>query len=107
MGSNEIRLRKQKLNPGRIASHRDYAELMRKHKRGLKTKQILLLVVYIIIVLLLILLSFIAVRVEKNKEEKNTNSLDQWSDQTTSFFVDASNSGVRNNKSITSPTGFR
>jgi hypothetical protein len=72
MGSNEIRLRKQKLNPGRIASHRDYAELMRRHKRGLKTKQLLLLVVYIIIVLLLILLSFIAVRVEKNKEVKSS-----------------------------------
>jgi uncharacterized membrane protein (DUF485 family) len=72
MGSNEIRLRKQKLNPGRIARHRNYDELMRRHKRGLKTKQLLLVVIYVIIVLLLLLLSFIAIRLEKNKEEKSS-----------------------------------
>ena|SRR5688572_3438025 len=103
MGSNEIRLRKQRLNPGRIAHHRNYAELMRRHRRGLKTKQLLLVVVYIIVVLLLILLSFIAIRIEKSREDKKTNSI-QWSDHTTSF-VEASNSGTKNNKSITSPTG--
>lgn len=75
MGSNEIRLRKQKLNPGRIARHRNYAELMRRHRRGLKTKQLLLVTVYIIIVLLLILLSYIAIRVEKNREGKSSNIL--------------------------------
>jgi uncharacterized membrane protein (DUF485 family) len=74
MGSNEIRLRKQKLNPGRIARHRNYAELMRRHRRGLKTKQLLLVVIYIIIVLLLLLLSFIAIRLEKNKEGKSSNT---------------------------------
>lgn len=71
MGSNEIRLRKQKLNPRRIERHRNYAELMRRHRRGLKTKQLLLLVVYIIVVLILILLSYIAIRVEKERESKN------------------------------------
>ena len=70
MGNNEIRLRKQRLNPGRIARHRDYAELMRRHKRGLKTKQLLLVAIYIVIVLLLILLSFIAIRIEKEREKK-------------------------------------
>ena len=104
MGNNEIRLRKQRLNPGRIARHRDYAELMRRHKRGLKTKQLLLVVVYIIVVLILILLSFIAIRLDKNREEKKTNSTYQWSDHTTSFFVEASSSGVLNNKSMVSPT---
>ena len=75
MGSNEIRLRKQKLNPGRIAHHRNYTELMRRHKRGLKTKQLLLVVVYIIVVLLLILLSFIAIRLEKSREGKSASHL--------------------------------
>src|SRR5690349_19519047 len=70
MGSNEIRLRKQKLNPGRIARHRDYAELMRKHRRGLKTKQLLLVVIYIVIVLVLLLLSYIAIHVERTREAK-------------------------------------
>ena len=74
MGSNEIRLRKQRLNPGRIARHRNYDELMRRHKRGLKTKQLLVVVIYAIIVLLLLLLSFIAIRLEKNKEGKSTNT---------------------------------
>jgi hypothetical protein len=75
MGSNEIRLRKQKLNPGRIARHRNYAELMRRHRRGLKTKQLLLVVIYVIIVLLLLLLSFIAIRLEKNKGRKSSSIL--------------------------------
>ena len=75
MGSNEIRLRKHKLNPGRIARHRNYAELMRRHRRGLKTKQLLLVVIYVIIVLLLLLLSFIAIRLEKNKEGKSSGTV--------------------------------
>jgi uncharacterized membrane protein YvbJ len=89
MGSNEIRLRKQKLNPGKIAHHRNYAELMRKHRRGLKTKQLLLVAIYIVIVLLLILLSFIAIRIAKNREGKSSRtSIEQkdifplpWSDE--------------------------
>jgi len=80
MGSNEIRLRKQKLNPGKIARHRNYAELMRRHRRGLKTKQLLLIVIYIIVVLLLILLSFIAIRIEKNREKKTSAVLVEHSD---------------------------
>jgi uncharacterized membrane protein YvbJ len=101
MGSNEIRLRKQKLSPGRIAHHRNYADLMRKHRRGLKTKQLLLLAVYIIVVLLLIILSFIAIRVQKNKEGKSANILIEkkhisissqmplpWSDEQFSFSPD-------------------
>ena len=74
MGRNEIRLRKQKMSSGRIARHRNYAELMRKHKRGLKTKQLLLVVIYTIEILLLLLLSFIAIRIEKNKGRKSTST---------------------------------
>ena len=73
MGSNEIRLRKHKLNPGKVARHRDYAELMRKHRRGLKTKQLLLVAIYIVIVLLLVLLSFMAIRIERQREGKSTS----------------------------------
>ena len=73
MGSNEIRLRKQRLNPGKIARHRDYAELMRRHRRGLKTKQLLLVAIYIVIVLLLLLLSYIAIRIERNREGKSAS----------------------------------
>jgi len=82
MGSNEIRLRKNKLNPGKIARHRNYAELMRKHRLGLKTRQLLLVVIYIVIVLLLLLLSYIAIRIERNREEKSATSFYQWSDHT-------------------------
>jgi len=75
MGSNEIRLRKQKLNPGNIARHRNYAALMRRHKRELKTRQLLLVAIYIVVVLVLLLLSYIAIRIEKNREEKKTGTL--------------------------------
>ena len=101
MGSNEIRLRKQRLNPGRIARHRNYAELMRKHKRGLKTKQLLLVALYIVIVLLLVILSYIAIQIERNKEKKTADtSLEvnqisissqlplPWSDERFSFSPD-------------------
>lgn len=72
MGSNEIRLRKEKLNPGRIARHRNYNELMRRHRRGLKTRQLLLVAIYIVIVLVLLLLSYIAIRIERNREGKTS-----------------------------------
>ena len=73
MGSNEIRLRKQKLNPGKIARHRNYAELMRKHRRGLKTRQLLLVAIYVVVVLVLLLLSYIAIRIERKREGKTTD----------------------------------
>lgn len=105
MGSNEIRLRKQRLNPGNISRHRNYAELMRRHRRGLKTRQLLLIVIYIVVVLLLLLLSYIAIRVERNREQKKATVSSQCSDHATSSFMEASNSGVMNNKSMASPTG--
>lgn len=101
MGSNEIRLRKQRLNPGKIARHRDYTELMRKHKRGLKTRQLILVAIYIVIVLLLIILSFIAIRIERQREGKTASTLLErnntfisnqlplpWSDEQFSFSPD-------------------
>jgi hypothetical protein len=72
MASNEIRLRKNKLNPGKIARHRNYDELVRKHRRVLKTQQLLLAVVYIVVVLVLILLSYMAIRVERKREGKTS-----------------------------------
>jgi hypothetical protein len=72
MGSNEIRLRKQKLNPGKIARHRNYAELLRRHRRGLKTRHLLLVAIYVVVVLLLILLSYIVIRIERQREGKSS-----------------------------------
>lgn len=85
MGSNEIRLRKNKLNPVRIARHRNYAELMRKHRRGLKTRQLLLVAIYIVVVLMLLLLSYIAIRIERNREEIKAKVEYQCSDQAISL----------------------
>ncbi len=74
MGSNEIRLRKQKLNPGRVARHRNYAELMRKHERSLKTRHLIVVLVYFIVVLIMLFISLMIIRMEKKKELKNVRA---------------------------------
>ncbi len=80
MGSNEIRLRKQKLNPGRIARYRNYPALMHKHKQALRTRHLIIVLIYFIIVMSLLFISVMIIRMERKKELKNalayTHSID-------------------------------
>ncbi len=71
MGNNEIRLRKQKLSTGKIARHRNYAELLRKHKRGLKTRHLIIVLIYSIIVFVILSISIMLIRTGKKKVSKN------------------------------------
>jgi len=71
MGSNEIRLRRQKLSEGKIKTHRNYAMLMQRHKRDQMIKQAIRFLVYFMIIAFLLILSFIVVHRMKKQEMNN------------------------------------
>lgn len=82
MGRNEIRLRRQMMNAGRIAHHRNYGELMARHEREVKIKRITRVVVYFLIIAFLLILFLIVTRLEKrgNVKEQNKESISRVSD---------------------------
>jgi uncharacterized membrane protein YvbJ len=67
MGRNEIRLRRQKMTSGRIAQHRNYADVMARHERDIKLKRIVRAFLYFLIIVFLVIL-FIIVRRWELKE---------------------------------------
>ena len=56
MGRNEIRLRRQRMNSGRIASHRNYGKLMATHERDQKIRRITRIVIYFLLIAFFIIL---------------------------------------------------
>jgi hypothetical protein len=70
MGRNEIRLRRQRMSSGKIAQHRNYAEVMRQHEHDVKFKRIFRVFVYFLIILVLIILLVIVFRWEKRANKK-------------------------------------
>jgi hypothetical protein len=73
MGRNEIRLRRQMMNAGRIAQHRNYGDIMARHERELKLKRISKVVIYFLIIAFLIILFVIVTRWEMRENSKVTN----------------------------------
>jgi pilus assembly protein TadC len=67
MGRNEIRLRRQKMSSGRIAQHRNYAEVMARHERDVKLKRITRAFLYFLIIVFLLILFLIVGRWELKK----------------------------------------
>lgn len=72
MGRNEIRLRRQMMNAGRIARHRNYGELMARHERDLKIRRISKIITYFLIIIFLFIVFLIVSRWEK-KQGRNLN----------------------------------
>lgn len=58
MGRNEIRLRRQKMSSGRIAQHRNYADVMARHERDIKLKRVVRAFVYFLVIAFLLILFF-------------------------------------------------
>lgn len=56
MGRNEIRLRRQRMNSGQIARHRNYGKLMAAHERDLKIKRITRIVIYFLLIAFFLIL---------------------------------------------------
>jgi len=56
MGRNEIRLRRQRMNSGRIASHRNYGKLMATHERDQKIRRVTRIVIYFLLIAFFIIL---------------------------------------------------
>jgi len=82
MGRNEIRLRRQMMNAGRIAQHRNYGELMARHEREVKVRRIIKVFIYFLIIAFLLILFLIVTHVEKreNVKEQNQESISKVSD---------------------------
>lgn len=70
MGRNEIRLRRQMMNTGRIARHRNYGELMARHERDLRIKRIARIVISFLLIVFLLIIFAIVVRWEKQEDQK-------------------------------------
>lgn len=70
MGRNEIRLRRQRMSSGKIAQHRNYAEVMRQHEHEVKFKRVFRVFVYFLIILVLVILLVIVFRWEKRSTKK-------------------------------------
>jgi hypothetical protein len=73
MGRNEIRLRRQMMNTGRIAQHRNYGEIMARHERELKLKRISRVVIYFLIIAFFVILFFIITRWEMRENSKEAS----------------------------------
>lgn len=71
MGRNEIRLRRQMMNAGRIAQHRNYSELMARHEREVKLKRITRVVIYFLIIAFLVVLFIMVNRLSERKDIKH------------------------------------
>ncbi|MFO0505875.1 MAG: hypothetical protein ACK5X6_03360 [Chryseotalea sp.] len=81
MARNDIRLRRNRMQAGNIARHRNYGELLQRHEREQKFRRIFKLFGYFLVVGFLIILFVIVVRWEQRKKEKQ-NKLQK---QTTSY----------------------
>ena len=85
MGRNEIRLRRQMMNAGRIAQHRNYSELMARHEREVKLKRITRVVIYFLIIAFLLVMFMMINRISKPKDTKQPSesislvTTDKWS----------------------------
>ncbi|MFN9501246.1 MAG: hypothetical protein ACK57K_07990 [Chryseotalea sp.] len=70
MARNDIRLRRNRMQAGNIARHRNYGELLQRHEREQKFRRIFKLFGYFLVVAFLIILFVIVVRWEQRKKEK-------------------------------------
>lgn len=73
MGKNEIRLRRNNMSAGRIARHRNYADLMQRHERDTKLRRILKVFTYFLVILFIIIILIIVIRWEKRSEQKSSS----------------------------------
>jgi hypothetical protein len=71
MAENEIRLRRQAMSAGKLKNYRNYALLLKRHKRDMMIKQAIRFMVYFLIIALLLTLSFVLVYNVKKQEMQN------------------------------------
>jgi hypothetical protein len=70
MAKNDIRLRRNRMQAGNIARHRNYGELLQRHEREQKFRRIFKLFGYFLVIAFLIILFVIVIRWEQRKKEK-------------------------------------
>jgi hypothetical protein len=68
MAENEIRLRRQAVSAGKMKNYRNYALVLKRHRRDMMIKHAIRFMIYFLIVALLLTLSFIMVY-QSRKEE--------------------------------------
>lgn len=62
------------MSTGRIARHRNYAELMRQHDRDSRMKRIVRVFTYFLVVLFLLIVLLIVLRWESRQTESKKNT---------------------------------
>ena len=74
MGKNEIKLRRNLLDPADILRYHNYPALLKRHERSRRIKRVVRfftfsLLITIVVLLLLMIISYMWFRVEKKSEE--------------------------------------
>lgn len=76
MGKHEIRLRRHNMTSGRIEGHKNYYEIMRRHRKSMHNKRLVKSIVYILFILGIILIIYFALikieRATNNNSARNT-----------------------------------
>lgn len=74
MGRHEIRLRRKKMTSRRIEGHKNYYDVLRKHKRSSRLKKLFKLIILLLFFLALIFFSYTFLmkvdQVENNEQEE-------------------------------------
>jgi hypothetical protein len=73
MGRNEIRFRRQGMNSGRIAQHRNYGEVMARHEKEVKVKRIVRIFTYFLIAIFMLILFLLVREWEQKQKNKSPN----------------------------------
>lgn len=74
MAENEIRLRRQAVSAGKMKNYRNYALVLKRHRRDMMIKHAIRFMVYFLIIALLLTISFIMVYKTRKEEMENKNT---------------------------------
>lgn len=67
MGRHEIKLRRDAIDEGHIARHRNYGLLMKRHRRGLRLKRLFIVLFYVLIFIAILGMYLVVKRDEQRR----------------------------------------
>ncbi len=67
MGRHEIKVRKDAIDEGHIARHRNYGLLMKRHRRGLRLKRLFIILIYVLLLIAIVGMYLVVKRDEQRR----------------------------------------
>ena len=91
MGRHEIRLRRHRMTSRRIEGHKNYYDVLRRHKRTNRLKRLFKLLVLLIFFLALIFFSYSLLTKVDETDKKNTPQQEEVEDNISRPDIDPDN----------------